>query len=89
MLPKVFDLLRRVANKSIVIVVSPLIALMKDQVATLSARGIRAVYASDKEDSTGKTRRDIKKGKYQLVYAILETLFATLEWRNMLASELY
>ena len=89
MLPKVFDLLRGVTNKSIVIVVSPLIALMKDQVATFSARGIRAVYASDKEDSMGKTRRDIKKGKYQLVYAILETLFATLEWRNMLASELY
>ena len=63
-LPKVFDLLRGVANKSIVIVVSPLIALMKDQVATFSAKGIRAAYVSDKEDSTEKTRRDIKKGKY-------------------------
>ena len=88
-LPKVFDLLRGVANKSIVIIVSPLIALMKDQVATFSAKGIRAAYVSDKEDSTGKTRRDIKKGKYQLLYLSPEALFATLEWRNMLASELY
>ena len=52
-LPKVFNLLRGVANKSIVIVVSPLIALMNDQVATFSAKGICAAYVSDKEESTG------------------------------------
>ena len=88
-LPRVFDLLRGVANRSVVIVVSPLIALMKDQVGTFSAKGIRAAYASDKEDSTGNTRRDIKKGEYQLVFVSPEALFATLEWRRMLSTELY
>ena len=34
LLPRIFDLLRGVENKCIVIVVSPLIALMKNQVAS-------------------------------------------------------
>ena len=42
-LPAAFDSLRNTvctSSKSIVLVVSPLIALMKDQVATLSAKGL-------------------------------------------------
>ena len=39
-LPAAFDSLRRSPSQSIVVVVSPLIALMKDQVATLSGRGL-------------------------------------------------
>ena len=39
LLPPVFDLLRRVKEKSIVLVVSPLLALMNDQVAPISEKG--------------------------------------------------
>jgi len=43
MLPDAFDFLRTTGS-SIVIVVSPLIALMKVQVEALECRGVRAVY---------------------------------------------
>ena len=39
-LPAAFDSLRRSPSQSILVVVSPLIALRKDQVATLSGRGL-------------------------------------------------
>ena len=51
LLPLVFDLLREVPGKSIIIVVSPLKSLMDDQVARLSSHGIMCV---------GKQRRDAK-----------------------------
>ena len=49
LLPSIFDNLRGVKKKSIVLVVSPLLALMKDQVANISAKGITAVHISDRE----------------------------------------
>ena len=42
-LPFVFDRLRRAEKKSMVVVVSPLVALMKDQVAQCSSCGLAAV----------------------------------------------
>ena len=45
-LPFVFDCLRRVEKKSIVVVVSPLVALMKDQVAQCSSCGLAAGFVS-------------------------------------------
>ena len=48
LLPPVFDLLRGVEKKSIVLVISPLIALMEDQVASIRSLGISAVYVSDR-----------------------------------------
>jgi len=82
-------MLRGTENTSIVVVVSPLIALMKDQVATFTAKGIRTAYVSDREDCTGATRRSMRKGEYQVVYVSPEALFGTLEMRTMLSTELY
>ena len=45
-LPLVFDRVRDVSNRSIVLVVSPLVTLMKDQVAHCSSRGLAAGYIS-------------------------------------------
>ena len=45
-LPAVFDALRG-TDASIVVVVSPLIALMKDQVRAMSDKGARAVFVGD------------------------------------------
>ncbi len=44
LLPRIFDLLRGVENKCVIIVVSPLIALMKYQVASITKIGLSATY---------------------------------------------
>ena len=59
-------MLRKVRNQSIVVVVSPLIALMKDQVRAMSQRiNVTAVY--DRCISS-----DIKVGKFQLVSSLAQ-----------------
>ena len=52
-LPPVFDRIRKVTNQSIVLVVSPLVALMKDQVAHCSSRGLTAGFICNEERNTG------------------------------------
>ena len=60
LLPSVFDAKRGLVEKtSIVMVVSPLTALMKDQSASFTHRGISAGYVSDKESTDSETRRKI------------------------------
>ena len=88
-LPRLFDMLRGAVRKSIVVVVSPLIALMKDQVATFSSKGIHAAYVSDKEDCSGEMRRRMRKGEYEVLYVSPEALFGTLAIRRMLSTDLY
>ena len=48
-LPNVFDFLpkRDSLNGSIVVVVSPLIALMQDQMQSMTERGVKAVYTQE------------------------------------------
>ena len=91
LLPQVFDLLRGVENQSIAMIVSPLVALMREQVASFSSRGISAACLSDMGDreTNKEMRRAIKRGKFQLVFLSPEALFATLEWRRMLFTDLY
>ena len=86
LLPAVFDTLRKQSKQSIILVVSPLIALMNDQVDSINAMGITAVKISSSNtlDVTSKT----KKGQFQIVFISPEHLVA-LEWRNMLASSVY
>ncbi len=64
----------------VTIVISPLIALMQDQVATLSELGIHAVYLSsvlDFEDNKANLEK-IKRGQVKLVYITPEKLVS--EW---------
>ena len=86
MLSYIFDVLRGASGKSIVLVVSPLIALMKDQVGTIKRMGISATYVSDKESITTLMRQGIERGDYQIVFASPEALFLGTEWRCMLSS---
>ena len=53
-LPWLFDELRKVDKISIVLVVSTLIALNRDQVGSITAMGITATYISDKEATSKK-----------------------------------
>ena len=52
LLPSVFDRLSKVERKSIALVVSPLVALMQDQVAAITAMGISAALITDKHTKT-------------------------------------
>ncbi len=48
LLPSVFDMLKGVEKASIVLVISPLISIITDQVASFCAKGITAAFAGDK-----------------------------------------
>ena len=73
--PYVFDYLEhseRLEVSSVCLVVVPLVALMKDQVASLVARGISA--ASVGADCTREQVKEISEGKYSLVFGSPEAL---------------
>ena len=89
LLPKAFDLLRNSqdeSTQSLVVVISPLIALMKDQVRSMTARDISAVYAGEAD---GDVEVGICSGKYQLVFMSPESLLNDDRWRDMLQSPIY
>ena len=91
LLPAIFDMKRGLAESpsSIVMVVSPLIALMKDQCTSFAQKGITAGHVSDKEATDRETRRRIQRGECQLVFISPEALFLTMEWRRMLTTDRY
>ena len=84
LLPPVIDLLRGVKEKSIVLVVSPLLALMKDQVASISEKGLSLVFVSDKDSTPPTMKREIKNGNFQVVFTSPECLFLSMKWKNIL-----
>ena len=85
-LPYVFDILRNEVEPSIFIIVSPLIALMKDQVRSMTERGLKAVFVGDcSEEMVG----NVCMGGYQLVYLSPEALLTDQRWRDMLLSPVY
>ena len=89
LLPKAFDALRgtrSVDRQSIVVIVSPLIALMKDQVRKMTERDVSAVYVAEADE---RTETEICDGKFQLVYMSPESLLTNATWRDMLQSDVY
>ena len=90
LLPAIFDRRRNLAEKtSIVMIISPLVALMKDQTSLFTTKGISAAYVSDKYTTDKDTRRGVLRGQFQLVFISPESLFVATEWRRMLAGDLY
>lgn len=88
-LPLVFDYLRRndSRTKSIVIVISPLRALMLDQVRSFSAKGVDSVYVADGE--AGDNYEAVTKGSVSLIYTSPESLIGCCKWREMFRSSVY
>lgn len=87
-LPLCFDFLNE-PNKPkqhIVVVVSPLIRLMKDQVSKLKGLGVQAVSLSDIKD---EENQDLEKGRYSVVYGTPEEWLYNRRWRSMLSSDIY
>ncbi len=64
------------ARPGLTVVVSPLIALMKDQVDALQAAGVAATFlnASREADASRKRLRGLHQGEYQLLYLAPERL---------------
>jgi ATP-dependent DNA helicase RecQ len=63
-----------ILSEGLTVVVSPLIALMKDQVDRLVAHGVRAAFINSTLDSTEQRRRleAASRGEYQLLYVAPE-----------------
>ena len=76
-----------ILSDGLTIVVSPLIALMKDQVDRLVAHGVRAAFINSTLDSTEQRRRleAASRGEYQLVYVAPER-FSRRGFMDRLAS---
>ena len=89
LLPRVFDLLRGVEKKSIVAVISPLIALMEDQMAVITSLGISAVHISERQSTDSTTKHGIRHGNFQILFFSLEALFCSTEWRRLLSNDHY
>ena len=96
-LPYLFDFLKsRVSSigelaaeeRSIVVVVSPLISLMKDQVAKFSERGLACTFVGGEQEDVSTTS-NVLCGRYQLVYMSPESLLCVLKWREMFRSPIY
>ena len=83
-----FDKLSRGKKQSIVVVVSPLVALMKDQVASCSSKGLLAGYVST-EPGNEKMNQAVLEGRYRLVFLSPEALFTRRRCREMLREEPY
>jgi superfamily II DNA helicase RecQ len=83
LLPNVFDQLWNASKQSIALVVSPLIALMEDQIATIEPMGISVTRISDKD----VVNPAIKQGKYQII--ISPEALGSLEWRSVFGTKLY
>ena len=85
-LPATFDALCGVEKRSIVVVVSPLIALMKDQVASFTSKGVSATYVGC-ESVTSEMEQAIMQGSYQLIFISPESLLGSRRWCHNLQKE--
>lgn len=87
LLPRVFDELKNAPGTSIVVVISPLVSLMKDQVSAMCKRNVSAVYVGDVNE---EGFRDICRGKKQLIYMSPESLLSDVgEWRDVIQSPVF
>ena len=97
-LPSAFEYLRskskenrlqgQIPSSCIVVVVSPLTALMVDQVAMFKNRGLQAAFVG-KEQIDERIRQQVEKGVFSLVFMSPESLLKVLRWREMFRSKIY
>ena len=68
---------------------SPLIALMKDQVEKFVLKGLHAVRVGAGLHWTKEVEHQIMNGDYQLVFVSPEAILTKQRWRRMLARSVY
>ena len=87
-LPLLFDTLRgHSVPTSIVVVVTPLVAIMKEQVSDLESKRMSAVHVISNLDKNVESA--VLDGKFGVVYISPESLLRHVKWREMLRSDLY
>ncbi len=80
---------RKHESKCIAIIISPLIALMKDQIASLSDKGVRGVLVCAAGDGDGDLHDKLSEGYFQFIFFSPETLLCNDTWRDMLQTDIY
>ena len=85
-LPLVFKKLASDCSHPIVVVVSPLISLMKDQVEKYSRLGIKCASVVRGDE---RIEKNAAQGLFDILFASPEALLTTKTWRGILSSELY
>eukprot|EP00731_Ephydatia_muelleri_P001224 Em0001g1224a len=86
-LPGVFDKLTRCDRSAIVCIVTPLIAIIEDQVSSFCSRGLLA--GSITANSNEKMKLEVKQGKFQLVFFTPEALLESRMCREMFKRSVY
>ena len=69
-------------ERSIVVVMRPLVSLMKDQIAKFSERGLACTFVGGEQEDMSTTSNVLCR-RYQLVYMCPESLLCVLKWREM------
>ena len=85
-LPLVFDELKT-KDGSVVLVVSPLTALIADQVSSLRKLGIKSIHVS--KDIGEKEKEALHEGEYQIIFFSPEELLQNELWHDMILSKTY
>ena len=89
-LPLVYDALHEndaCATGHIVVVVSPLINLMEDQVSFLNSIGIHSLSLASIENES--TKLLVQGGKFPVVYGTPEACLLNERWRSLLNNPTY
>ena len=72
---------------SVVLVVSPLVSLMVDQVSSLQSRGVKAAIFSGNSGVDKKllaTDREVLEGKFRLLFTAPEAIFGSSKWKQLM-----
>jgi ATP-dependent DNA helicase RecQ len=75
-----------IKTNNIVLIVSPLISLMKDQIAKLEHFGITAINLAEAKDAL--TKQQLLNGEFTYIFGSPEAFLST-ESRQMLKSKMY
>ena len=75
----------RWTKDAIVLVISPLVSIMEEQVKMLTDKGISAAYAGQNDS----TDADIAAGKVSIVYGSPETFVGQNKWRKILQDDVF
>ena len=87
-LPLVFDMIKQKIAFSVIIVVSPLNALIKDQVNALSAKGILTVHINEGFNNCGEdVKAGLVAGIYSIIYISPKLLLTDKSWVELLNND--
>ena len=74
-------------ERSVVVVVSPLVSLMVDQVSSLQSRGVSAAFLSGNAGVDQKltaSDQDVFAGKYRLLFTAPEAIVGSSKCKQMI-----